>query len=138
MLTGDENIADVKFRVIWQIDPMKPEDFAFNIRNPQETVKAVAESAMREIVGRTQIQRILTAERKIIEPTAQELMQKVLNDYRAGVLVLQLEYEPWSSTAGVTIWSKFLLDFMLSRHAHPIAWGRKKKAADESASGSGK
>ncbi|ENO81646.1 hypothetical protein ACFQ4M_16395 [Thauera mechernichensis] len=55
-----------------------------------------------------------------------------------GVLVLQLEYETWSSTAGVTIWSKFLLDFMLSRHAHPIAWGRKKKAADESASGSGK
>ncbi|MBL8590220.1 MAG: FtsH protease activity modulator HflK [Methylobacteriaceae bacterium] len=91
MLTGDENIADVKFRVIWQIDPMKPEDFAFNIRNPQETVKAVAESAMREIVGRTQIQRILTAERKIIEPTVQELMQKVLNDYRAGVLVLQVQ-----------------------------------------------
>jgi membrane protease subunit HflK len=91
MLTGDENIADVKFRVIWQIDPVKPEDFAFNIRNPQDTVKAVAESAMREIVGRTQIQRILTAERKIIEPTAQELMQKVLNEYKAGVLVLQVQ-----------------------------------------------
>ncbi|MFU2487498.1 hypothetical protein [Thauera sp. WH-1] len=55
-----------------------------------------------------------------------------------GVLVHQLDYETWSSTAGVTIWSKFLLDFMLSRHAHPIAWGRKKKAPDESASSSGK
>ena len=52
MLTGDENIADVKFRVIWQIDPVHPEDYAFNLRNPHETVKAVAESAMREVVGR--------------------------------------------------------------------------------------
>jgi membrane protease subunit HflK len=91
MLTGDENIADVKFRVIWQIDPLHPEDYAFNVRNPPETVKAVAESAMREIVGRTPIQKILTAERKVIEPTAQELIQKVLNDYQAGVIILQVQ-----------------------------------------------
>jgi modulator of FtsH protease HflK len=91
MLTGDENIADVKFRVIWQIDPARPEDYAFNIRRPDDTVKAVAESAMREIVGRTPIQRILTAERKIIEPAAQELMQKILNDYRAGVRIVQVQ-----------------------------------------------
>lgn len=91
MLTGDENIADVKFRVIWQIDPVRPEDYAFNVREPRETVKAVAESVMREIVGRTPIQRILTAERKVIEPAAQELTQKVLNDYKAGVLILQVQ-----------------------------------------------
>ncbi|MDB5652115.1 MAG: Protein HflK [Hyphomicrobiales bacterium] len=91
MLTGDENIADVKFRVIWQIDPVRPEDFAFNVREPRETVKAVAESVMREIVGRTPIQRILTAERKVIEPAAQDLTQKVLNDYKAGVLILQVQ-----------------------------------------------
>ena len=54
MLTGDENIADVKFRVIWQIDPAHPEEFAFNIKNQSETIKAVAESAMRELVGRHQ------------------------------------------------------------------------------------
>ncbi|HEY8579162.1 MAG TPA: protease modulator HflK, partial [Beijerinckiaceae bacterium] len=88
MLTGDENIADVKFRVVWQIDPVRPEDFAFNVREPRETVKAVAESVMREIVGRTQIQRILTAERKVIEPAAQDLTQRVLNEYKAGVLIL--------------------------------------------------
>lgn len=93
MLTGDENIADVKFRVIWQIDPVRPEDFAFNLRQPGETVKAVSESVMREIVGRTQIQRILTAERKIIEPAAQELIQKVLNEYKAGVLILQVQLQ---------------------------------------------
>ncbi len=56
-------------------------------------MKAVAESAMREIVGRTQIQRLLTAERKNIEPAAQTLMQGILNDYKAGVLVLQVQLQ---------------------------------------------
>jgi membrane protease subunit HflK len=93
MLTGDENIADVKFVVIWQIDPALPENYAFNIRNPRETVKAVAESAMREIVGRTQIQRILTAERKVIEPAVQDYMQRVLNDYGAGVQIIQVQLQ---------------------------------------------
>jgi membrane protease subunit HflK len=90
MLTGDENIADVKFRVVWQIDPAKPEDYAFNVANPRSTVKAVAESAMREIVGQSQIQKILTADRKLIEPACQQLMQKVLDDYHSGVMVLQV------------------------------------------------
>ncbi len=90
MLTGDENIADVKFRVIWQIDPAHPEDFAFNIFEPALTVKAVAESAMREIVGQSQIQKILTADRKLIEPACQQLMQKVLDSYRSGVQVVQV------------------------------------------------
>jgi modulator of FtsH protease HflK len=90
MLTGDENIADVKFRVIWQIDPAHPEDFAFNIFEPALTVKAVAESAMREIVGQSQIQKILTADRKLIEPACQQLMQKVLDSYHSGVQVVQV------------------------------------------------
>ena len=93
MLTSDENIADVKFVVIWQIDPSRPEDFAFDVANPRDTVKAVAESAMREVVGRTQIQRILTAERKNIEPAVQNLMQGVLNQYKAGVLILQVQLQ---------------------------------------------
>jgi len=93
MLTGDENIADVKFVVIWQIDPVRPEDYAFNISNQRETVKAVAESAMREVIGRGQIQRILTAERQVIETDVQELMQKVLNGYKAGILVLQVQLQ---------------------------------------------
>ena len=91
MLTGDENIADVKFQVNWQIDAERPEDFVFNIARPEDTIKAVAESAMREIVGRSQIQRILTSDRKIIEPKCQELMQKVLNEYKAGVTIIQVQ-----------------------------------------------
>ena len=93
MLTGDENIADVKFVVFWQIDPSHPEHFAFNVADPNDTVKAVAESAMREIVGRSQIQKLLTAERKVIEPAAQQLMQKILTSYKAGVLVLQVQLQ---------------------------------------------
>ena len=93
MLTGDENIADVKFVVIWQIDPLKPENFAFNVRRPELTIKAVAESAMREVVGRSQIQRILTAERKVIEPAVQELIQKVLDDYGLGAKIIQVQLQ---------------------------------------------
>ena len=93
MLTGDENIADVKFVVIWQIDPTKPENFAFNVRRPRETIKAVAESAMREVIGRSQIQRILTAERKVIEPAVQELIQKVLDEYGLGAKIIQVQLQ---------------------------------------------
>ena len=91
MLTGDENIADVKFRVIWQIDPEHPEDFAFNLVNQRETVKAVAESAMREIVGQKQIQKILTSERPDIEREAVVRIQRVLGEYQAGVKILQVQ-----------------------------------------------
>ena len=91
MLTGDDNIADVKFRVIWQIDPINPENYAFNVRAPASTVKAVSESVMREIVGRTEIKKILTAERKLIEPQAREEVQKVLDEYKAGVKILQVQ-----------------------------------------------
>ncbi|MBE7198797.1 MAG: FtsH protease activity modulator HflK [Parafilimonas terrae] len=91
MLTGDDNIADVKFRIVWQIDPDHPEYFAFNLRNPTDTVKAVAESAMREVIGRSQIQNILTSGRKTIEPEVKDLCQKVLNSYNAGVQVVQVQ-----------------------------------------------
>ena len=94
MLTGDQNIADVKFRVIWQIDPVKPEDYVFNLRSPRETVKAVAESVMRELVGRTTIQRLLTADRSQIEPAAQKMIQTVLDRYKAGVQILQVQLLP--------------------------------------------
>ena len=91
MLTGDENIADVKFRVIWQIDPEHPENYAFNLVNQRETVKAVAESAMREIVGQRQIQKILTSDRPDIEREAPLRIQKVLNEYQAGIKILQVQ-----------------------------------------------
>ncbi len=93
ILTGDNNIADVKFVVIWQIDPVRPEDYAFNVANQRETVKAVAESAMREVIGRHEILPILTSLRPSIERDVQALMQGVLNWYKAGVLVLQVQLQ---------------------------------------------
>jgi membrane protease subunit HflK len=89
MLTGDENIVDIDFAVFWVIN--NAEDFLFNIQNPEGTVKAVAESAMREIVGRSNIQPILTQARQITETAVQELMQTTLDAYGAGVQVTQLQ-----------------------------------------------
>jgi membrane protease subunit HflK len=101
MLTSDLNIVDVKFRVIWQIDPAKPEDFVFNIRLPEETVKAVAESVMREVVGLKTIDGILTTDRKAIEPDVLTRMQYVLDNYRAGVLVRQVQLQSVDAPAQV-------------------------------------
>jgi membrane protease subunit HflK len=101
MLTADQNIVDVQFRVSWQIDPARPDDFVFNIRHPEAAVKAVAESVMREVVGLKTIDGILTTDRKSIEPDVQSRMQKVLNDYGAGVLVLQVQLQSVDAPAQV-------------------------------------
>lgn len=93
MLTGDENIVDVDFTVLWRIKPDGVGDYLFNIQNPANTVKAVAESAMREVIGRSEIQPILTGARTKIELAVQELMQKTLDEYGAGVLVQQVQMQ---------------------------------------------
>jgi modulator of FtsH protease HflK len=93
MLTGDENIVDVDFSVFWKVKPNAVGDYLFNIVNPEGTVKAVAESAMREVVGRSNIQPILTGARQTIETAVQEQMQKTLDDYGAGILVQQVQLQ---------------------------------------------
>src|SRR5207253_8328774 len=93
MLTGDENIVDVDFSVLWRIKPNGVGEYLFNIQNPEGTVKAVAESAMREVIGRSDIQPILTGARQGIEVGVQELMQKTLDTYGAGVLVQQVQLQ---------------------------------------------
>ena len=91
MLTGDENIVDVNFRVQWRISD--PANYLFNIEDPEGTVKQVAESAMREVVGRKNIQPILTQERQQIEQDVQALMQSTLDEYGAGVQVAQVQMQ---------------------------------------------
>jgi membrane protease subunit HflK len=93
MLTGDENIVDVDFSVFWLIKPAGVSDYLFNIQNPEGTVKAVAESAMREAIGRNNIQGILTGARQTIEVAVQELMQKVLDSYHAGIQITQVQLQ---------------------------------------------
>ena len=93
MLTGDENIVDVDFTVLWRIKPDGVGNYLFNIQNPEGTVKAVAESAMREVVGRSNIQPILTGARTTNEAAVQELMQKTLDSYGSGILVTQVQMQ---------------------------------------------
>ncbi len=101
MLTGDENIVDVDFAVFWMVKPaaagstedVGAADFLFNVQNPEGTIKAVAESAMREVVGRTNIQPILTGARQGIEQSVQELMQQTLDRYQSGILVTQVQLQ---------------------------------------------
>src|SRR5438128_5061961 len=93
MLTGDENIVDVDFSVFWLIKPNGAAEYLFNIQNPEGTVKAVAESAMREVIGRRQIQPILTGARQTIEGEVHDLMQKTLDHYGAGIQISQVQLQ---------------------------------------------
>jgi len=93
MLTGDENIVDVDFSVLWRVKANAVGDFLFNVQDPPGAVKAVAESAMRQVIGRTNIQAILTGARQTIETAVQELMQATLDAYGAGVTVQQVQLQ---------------------------------------------
>ncbi len=93
MLTGDENIVDVDFTVLWRIKPDGVGSYLFNIQNPEGTVKAVAESAMREVIGKANIQPILTGARTTTEAAVQELMQKTLDSYQSGILIQQVQMQ---------------------------------------------
>ena len=99
MLTGDENIVDVDFSVFWIIK--QAELFLFNIENPPGTVKAVAESTMREVVGRSKIQPILTEERQDTEEAVKTLMQETLDRYGAGIEVTQVKMQKVDPPAAV-------------------------------------
>ncbi len=101
MLTGDENIVDVDFTVLWRIKPKGAADYLFNIQNPEGTVKAVGESAMREVIGRSNIQPILTGARTATELAVQELMQKTLDSYGSGILIQQVQMQKVSPPAQV-------------------------------------
>jgi modulator of FtsH protease HflK len=89
MLTGDENIIDIKFVVFWVINDAGK--FLFHIRNPEETVKSAAESAMREIIGKTAFEFARTQGRARIEAETRQLIQVILDAYGAGILVTQVE-----------------------------------------------
>jgi membrane protease subunit HflK len=101
MLTGDENIVDVDFSVFWRVKPGGVGDYLFNIQNPETTVKAVAESAMREVVGRSQIQPLLTGARQVTETAVLDLMQKTLDFYGSGITIQQVQLQKVDNPAQV-------------------------------------
>jgi len=89
MLTGDENIVDINYSVFWVIKDAGK--YLFNVQDPQGTIKAVAETAMREIIARKKIQSILTQGRTDIETEAHKIMQQILDQYNSGVEVTQVQ-----------------------------------------------
>ncbi len=89
MITGDESIADIDFTVVWQLQDL--EKYVFNLRSPEEAVKAVAESAMREVVGQRRLDAIITTDRSAVEQSTRDLMQRTLDAYQSGVLVSQIQ-----------------------------------------------
>jgi membrane protease subunit HflK len=91
MLTGDQNIIDIDFTIFWKVSDAGR--YLFNIRAPEATVKTAAESAMREIIGRTDIQRALTESRVEIEIGTRELLQQILSSYEAGIEVTQVQLQ---------------------------------------------
>ena len=88
MLTTDENIVDIDFQVVWNIS--RPDDFLFNLRDGPETVRAVSESAMREIVAGSELAPLLNRDRAIVAQRAKELIQSTLDSYEAGINVVRV------------------------------------------------
>ena len=89
MLTGDENIVNIDFSVFWVIKDAG--NFLFKIQDPQGTVKAAAETAMREVIARSDIQSILTEGRSRIEIETQEIIQNILDEYNSGIEITQVQ-----------------------------------------------
>lgn len=91
MLTADENIVDIDFVVQWFID--RADHYLFNIQDPDQTVKDVAESAMREVIGKSKVGDVLAPGREPIEAAVRQLMQQILDSYGAGVKISQVKVQ---------------------------------------------
>ncbi len=95
MLTRDENIVDIGFTVQWRVNTQEGgvRDFLFNVRDVESTIRAVAESAMREVAGTTDLEPIITAGRVEVSQRTRDLMQATLDEYAAGVVVLNVNLQ---------------------------------------------
>jgi membrane protease subunit HflK len=91
MLTGDENIVDIDFQVVWNISDAQR--FLFNLAEPQDTIRAVSESAMREIIARSNLAPILNRDRGVIAAELQELIQLTLDSYNSGVNIVRVNFD---------------------------------------------
>ncbi|MDA7562583.1 FtsH protease activity modulator HflK [Candidatus Pelagibacter sp.] len=89
MLTGDENIVNIDFSVFWVIKDAGK--FLFEIQDPEGTVKAAAETAMREVIAKSKIQPVLTEGRALIEIETQEIIQSILDEYNSGIQITQVQ-----------------------------------------------
>ncbi len=91
MLTGDENIVDINLTIVWKIKNAK--DYLFNMRDPDQTVRVAAQSVLREIVGQSEMQPIITGDRGKIEDDTKEELQKVLDEFGSGVQIVRVKLQ---------------------------------------------
>ncbi|MBN2759463.1 MAG: FtsH protease activity modulator HflK [Rhodobacteraceae bacterium] len=99
MLTRDEAVVDIEFQVVWNIaDPAR---FLFNLADPSETVRASAESAMRDIIARTELSPILNRDRGAIAADLQENVQTLLDSYDSGINVVRVNFDKADPPEGV-------------------------------------
>ena len=103
MLTTDENIVDIDFQVVWNVK--NAENFKFSLRDPQMAVRAISESAMREIIAQSELAPILNRDRATIEASARELIQTTLDNRQTGINIIRVNFnkvDPPSQTVTVT------------------------------------
>ena len=91
MLTGDENIVDINFTVLWRIADLK--DFVFEVDETPVAIRAVAESAMREVIGKNKLEEIITTGRLDITLAVRDLMQETLDEYKAGAEIVEVQLQ---------------------------------------------
>ena len=99
MLTTDENIIDIDFEVVWNIND--PAQFLFNLANPSDTIRAVSEAAMREIVAQRELAPLLNRDREVVAQQVQELIQATLDEYNSGVNIIRLNLDKADPPADV-------------------------------------
>ncbi|MEL7482068.1 MAG: FtsH protease activity modulator HflK [Pseudomonadota bacterium] len=91
MLTADENIVDIQFSIFWKVKTDAPQDFILNVKDPQEAVRRVSESVMREVVGKSELELLITERRAAVQLEVQEQAQALLDEYRAGIEILDVQ-----------------------------------------------
>ena len=90
MLTTDENIVDIDFQVVWNIK--NASDFLFSLKEPELSVRAISEAAMREVIAQSELAPILNRDRASIEANVRQLIQKTLDDRKTGISVLRVNF----------------------------------------------
>lgn len=91
MLTRDEAIVDIEFQVVWNVDD--PARFLFNLADPYETVRAVSESAMRDIIARSELSPILNRDRGAIAADLRQAAQATLDAYESGINIIRVNFD---------------------------------------------
>ena len=91
MLTGDQNIVNVAFSIIWSVSD--PRDYLFNVRDPQEMVRKASESAMREVVGRRRAEEVYRDDRAGFALEVKTIAQEILSSYKVGVTLSGISVE---------------------------------------------